>query len=232
MSEKLDEKAGPDHVELITETYRPSEDTHSGFFFVFCRTAPIILLVIVSFFRNPTVMSFSIIILSSFLDFYITKMHFGLSLVGLKWYLDRSECPTFPYIVFYARPFPFSPTIGISNLFWMVLLAAAVADAVLVLIFIVAGRGRFIAISALMLVLALLNITGFVRCHNLAKASGDRAARSLLLDQNVTFQAAKEANVSDAGSEEEEGVKDKEAAPVGDVPLEVEDAGEVSDGIE
>jgi hypothetical protein len=51
-------------------------------------------------------------------------------------------------------------------------------------------------------------LSGFAKCYNLAKITADKAARSLLLDQSVKFQAAKDGNVSESGSEEESS-KDK-----------------------
>jgi hypothetical protein len=203
MVQRLDEKSGPDHLELITEAHRPSEDTASGALFVVCRFAPIVVAVILGAFGCATGPAFLITLPLNLLDFCVTKSHFGLGLVGLKWYFDRTESPIFPFLVFYSRPFPFVASTGNSNLFWIGLLASAVADIVLALFFVVAGRIAFVVISVIMLFLALLNISGFVRCHNIAKSTAEKAARSLLLDQNVSFQAAKEANVSDQASEEE-----------------------------
>jgi hypothetical protein len=226
MNPKLDEKSGADHVELITETHRSSEDA-SGPLFVLCRLAPILAIAILGSSRCPPTLAFLTVLALSFVDFFVTKSHFGPGLVGLHWYCDRTQSPTFPFIVFHTQPFPFVATTGNSNLFWIGLLVSAVADAIMALLFLVAGRIIFVIGSIALLVLTVVNISGFVKCYNIAKISADRAARSLLLDQNVTFQAANEANASDTDGEEEPGAGKGvggATAPQGE--------GDPSDGIE
>jgi hypothetical protein len=201
MSQRLEEKVGS---ELITDIHRSSENSTLGPFFILCRLILITIVLILGVFGCSSGTAFLITLPLNFLDFYITKTLFGPNLVGLKWYFDRSESPIFPFLVFYSQPSPFVASTRNSNLFWIGLLVSVVIEAVLILFFLMAGKITFVLISIIMFILTAGNISGFIKCHNIAKITEEKAARSLLLDQNVTFQAANEGNPSDLESEEEE----------------------------
>jgi hypothetical protein len=193
----------PHPISFELPSIPPSEDHNLGTFFLLCRVIPITFLVILGLFRCPSVPAFFITLPLNFLDFYITKTHFGPKLVGLKWYFDRSESPIFPFLVFSSHPLPFVASTGNSNLFWITFLISTFVDGILVLFFLVAGKITFVMIAVIRFILTVGNMAGFLKCYNIAKISAEKVRRSLLLDQNVTFQAANEGNVSDGGSDKE-----------------------------
>jgi hypothetical protein len=62
-------------------------------------------------------------------------------------------------------------------------------------------------------VLNLINFSAFLKCYNTGREQADNVARTLLLDTNVTFQAAKDANElssSISALEEEEENREEE----------------------
>jgi hypothetical protein len=189
-----------------------AESTSSPAFFIVLRLSPILASLILGMTNSSVALSALAVLVLGLLDFYLTKSHFGLGLVGLRWFVDRSESPNFPFLAYYSRPFPFVATTFDSNVFWVTLLLSAVLDA-LALVVLAAARGwRWGLISVALLFLTLLNISGFIRCHNIAKMTADKAARSLLLDTSVTFQAANEVVHSESESDDEE-AKPEAAAP-------------------
>jgi hypothetical protein len=154
------------------------------------------------------------------LDFLMTRNYFGLNLVGLKWYFDRSEAPDPPYIVFFSRPFPFVASTFDSNIFWVGLLVTCVIYLILAFALTPSKGLKWLFFCLFHLFLNLVNLWGFMKCHKLSKQLAENVARGLLLDASVAFQPAIEAPPSE--DSESDGVSDGNAPP-GDVEAEKTD---------
>lgn len=171
------------------------------------RVTPLIAAYILSTMKTPIVISALITFILSFIDLFLTKEYFGPGLVGLRYYRNQSEVPRFPNIVYFSKPLPFVASSADSNVFWVGLLFSTVGWTILCFIYILFSRFMWFLISFLITVVNIMNFSAFMKCHNVGKEQADSIARNLLLDKNVSFQAAKEENElsSDSdGNEEEE----------------------------
>ena len=177
--------------------------------YVVMRLAPPVSFLVLGLTNREFLLSAVASILLVVADFYLTKNYFGMELVGLRWQVDPNEAPQFPFVVFDARPFPFVASTSDSNVFWLFLVISTVLDFVLFVVFAALGRGGWVLIAALATALCVVNISAFMRCHQMSRAQADSAARTLLLDTSVTmFQAAKDpAQESSSASDPEEEIE-------------------------
>lgn len=201
---KTVQSAPEDQVELMTENKRLADIPISNGLFFTLRLGPVLLCLILGLAHASFVLSATTVLILAAADFWLTKNHFGLGLVGLRWSCDKRETPEFPFLVCYSRPFPFVASTLDSNIFWLGLLCAAILDIVLSLVFMVESPKWFV-VSLVLLSLNAMNFYGFMRCHAVSKTQADNAARTLLLDTSVTmFQAANEAKENEPTTDESE----------------------------
>lgn len=177
--------------------------------FIFLRIFPLIITFILSYFRIPIIISTLLITISCIIDLFFTKEHFGLGLVGLRYYRNKSESPKFPNFVYYSKPLPFVASTIDSNIFWLGLILSPIGWAISSVFYAFLFGIDWFFICLLACILNLLNFSAFMKCHNAGKEQADSIARTLLLDKNVTFQTAKEddelsPDVDESVNEEEE----------------------------
>lgn len=178
--------------------------------FIFLRIFPLVITFILSYFRIPIIVSFLLISVSCSIDLFFTKEQFGLGLVGLRYYRNKSEAPNFPNFVYYSKPLPFVASTIDSNVFWLGLIISPIGWAISsVFNLFLFGFGWFL-ISFIACLLNLLNFSAFMKCHNAGKEQADSIARTLLLDTNVTFKAAKEEDELSPDTEESVNEDEKE----------------------
>ncbi|OHT10911.1 hypothetical protein TRFO_19584 [Tritrichomonas foetus] len=192
-------QSSQDTDKLIKQDESKGTGSSIGLYLVTRFTPVILCFIFISIHFNFVFSAFILSILGLF-DFLLTKNYFGIGLVGLKWYFSSSEAPKFPYIVFFSRPLPFVASTVDSNAFWLGLFVGSgswiIAGAVGMFI----GGTKWFILCIVLLVATLLNFWGFMKCHNLAKLKAEDAARNLLLDTTVTFQAANELAGGDSSS--------------------------------
>lgn len=199
---KTAQSAPEDQLELITENKRFGDIPLSNGLYFALRLGPVLLCLILGLAHASFVLSATTVLIIAGADFWLTKNHFGLGLVGLRWSFDKTETPEFPHISCYSRPFPFVASTFDSNIFWLGLLCAAVLDVIITIVFLVDSPKWFI-ITLILLALNAFNFYGFMRCHAVSKTQADNAARTLLLDTSVTmFQAANEAKENEPTTDE------------------------------
>ena len=195
--------------EIIRETPGKSSFGVSKPLFVCFRAAPLVIAFLLAYLRFQIIPSALLTILACLVDLFFTKEYFGLGLVGLRWYRNKDEKHQFPNLVFYSKPLPFVASTIDSNIFWLGLLLSNVGW-VLFTIFFGFIYGFFWALICIICaVLNFCNFSAFMNCHNAGKEQADSIARNLLLDKNVSFQAAKEENELSSTSEDIEEEEDK-----------------------
>lgn len=182
--------------------------------FIILRIFPLILTFILSYFKVPIIISVLIISLSCIADLFFTKEYFGLGLVGLRYYRNKSESPNFPNFVYYSKPLPFVASTIDSNVFWLGLILSPAGWAISALFYAFFFGIQWFFICFVACLINLLNFSAFMKCHNAGKEQADSIARTLLLDKNVTFQAAKEENELSPDTEESVNDDDEEKTTV------------------
>jgi hypothetical protein len=189
MAEESGSESFAHHPPSVSATSAPS--------FIGLRLAPIVVTLILALSNVRLWVSALLILPLAFADFYLTKSHFGPLLVGLRWNIDASEAPNFPFLVCFSRPLPFVASTRNSNVFWVGLTMAAMLDALL-LVVLAAARGLgWATLSVVMLCPTVLNILGFIKCYRIAKTTADMAVRTMLIDGSVMFQVALSDTLSD-----------------------------------
>ncbi|OHT16548.1 hypothetical protein TRFO_13143 [Tritrichomonas foetus] len=200
-----------DQQELMTENERssliPGTSKPS---YIALRVIPLLSAFFLSYFHAPISISIIFVFIICFIDIYITKEHFGIGLVGLRWYRNKSESPKFPNIVYYSKPLPFVASTIDSNIFWLGLLLSPVGWIISAVFYCYFYGSRWLLICCGAAAINLMNFSAFMRCHNAGKEQADSIARTLLLDKNVSFQVAKEENELSSTSEEETEDEDEE----------------------
>jgi ABC-type uncharacterized transport system permease subunit len=182
----------------MTDSLPPSNDSNSTILFLLVRFTPILITLIFGISNSSFFFSSLLFLLFAFLDFYLTKTYFGLNLVGLHWFFDRSQSPNFPFIVFFALPSPFVAKTFNSNIFWIGLVFSAFFDFLLSVIFAVASRFRWTILFGILFLLTIFHIVAFVKCHAIVKNTEDEAVKTLLFGRNVPFQEVTEKRESDS----------------------------------
>jgi hypothetical protein len=203
--------SGSDGREVTTD-FPQNHPSTSVSTYVLLRFFPPVAAFIAAYVDLSLLITVPIVLFIAIIDFYLTKSRFGIGLVGLQWYFNRSEAPDFPFLVFYCRPFPFIAKTLDSNIFWVGFLISIILDIVLAIIFTATWRMDWMTVSFALLGITGINFSAFLHCHQIGKIQAGNAARSLLLDTSVAFQKAKEFVQSDSQSEEEsvaEGLKTK-----------------------
>lgn len=193
-----------DQEELINDSPNLFFKSVSKPFFIVCHLLPIALGIIWCYIHcNPAIPLFVTVIIE-LVKLYYTKEYFGLGLVGLKWYFDKTEQPSFPHIVYYSRPLPFVPATFDSNLFWIMLLTSSITSIILTIVYFMVFGWRMRILAIIITVINFWNVSAFMKCHNAGKEQADSVARTLLLDTNVSFHPAKEFDEQSSSEEEEE----------------------------
>lgn len=120
---------------------------------------------------------------------YFTKNTFSWSLVGIKYYIDKNQQPTFPHIIYSSRPLPFVATLSNSNAFWLTLFFSNVIFILLLFSSLFSSNySKMLFIFVIEFVNAA-NLQLLVVCHGRTKTASDAVARNLLLDPHVEFQS-------------------------------------------
>ena len=132
--------------------------------FVVSKLLPLVIFIIF-YFNDYQEIASCLTPLCSVIDFFLSKVYFGDSLIGIKWFFSLHG-PIAPF-AYEARPDPFVPRSSDSNLFWTFIIFPCFAW--FIFIFVTATDHFAWCISPLFCeILSALNTFAFIRC---AKAS-------------------------------------------------------------